>query len=273
MRMTMSNSDSYLPDLPPMAVDVPILFEDEGQEHMGETTAHTHSAHSAYAGLLAHFADKTEYRVFSNLSLYYHPVNRSAYVSPDVMVVCPIRPMDGDVASYRVGVDGPAPMLVVEILGRRSLQQQDLTVKPLIYAQLGVKELLFIDTTGTILAERLQLRRLQLRDETWMEVPQGENGSITSAFGFMAAIEPDHKIRFSNPSTKQSYPRLEETHDVITAWGMAMESLAQTKQARRQAEDQVRQLKAQLRSSEERLRSAVVPVPAVTSEKAEENQR
>ena len=89
----------------------------------------------------------------------------------------------------------------------------------------------------------------------------------------MAMIEPDHKIRFSNPSTKQSYPRLEETHDVITAWAMAMESLAQTKQARRQAEDQIRQLKAQLRSSEERVRNAVVPVPAVASEKAVEGKR
>lgn len=228
---------------------------------MGETTAHTHSAHSAYAGLLAHFADKTEYRVFANLSVYYHPVNRSAYVSPDVMVVCPTRPMDGDVSSYRVGVDGPAPMLVVEVLGRRSIQQQDLTVKPLIYAQMGVKELLYIDTTGTYVPERLQLRRLQLRDETWMEVPQGENGSVTSAFGFTTLIEPDHKIRFINPSTKQSYPRLEETHDVITAWGMAMESLAQTKQARRQAEDQVRQLKAQLRSTEDRMRNMPMPLP------------
>src|SRR5208282_3795230 len=104
--------------------------------------------HTAFAGLAAHFADKSEYRVFANLSMYYHPVNRSAYISPDVMVVCPSRSLDPDLASYRIGLDGPAPMLVVEVLGRRSPQQQDLTIKPIIYAHLGVKELLFIDTTG-----------------------------------------------------------------------------------------------------------------------------
>jgi len=229
---------------------------------MGETVPHTHAAHTAFAGLSAHFADKAEYRVFANLSMYYHPINRSAYISPDVMVVCPSRSLDFDIASYRIGHDGPAPMLVVEVLGRRSLQQQDLTIKPLIYAQLGVKELLFIDTTGQFLPERLQLRRLQLRDETWMELPQGENGQITSAFGFSVMVEPDKKVRFSNPSLKQPYPRLEETHDVITAWSIAMETLTQTKYAHRQADEQIRQLKAQLRSLEEQTRNnVIVPEP------------
>jgi len=251
MRQTSAIADSYLPDFPAMAIDLPVLFEDEGQEHMGETAAHTHAAHTAYAGLLAHFADKTEYRVFANLSLYYHPINRSAYVSPDVMVVCPSRPLDAEIASYRVGHDGPAPLLVVEVLGRRSLQQQDLSIKPMVYAQLGVKELLFIDTTGQILPERLQLRRLQLRDETWMEVPQGDNGQLLSAFGYAVMIEPDKKVRFSNPTAKQPYPRLEETHDVITAWSIAMETLSQTKQARRHAEEQLRQLKARMRSTDD----------------------
>src|SRR5580700_558455 len=123
MRLTTTSADeSYLPELPTLAVELPALFEDDGQEHMGETVAHTHAAHTAYAGLLAHFADKTEYRVFANLSLYYHPINRAAYVSPDSMVVCPSRPLDHDIASYRVGHDGPAPLMVVEVLGRRSLQ-------------------------------------------------------------------------------------------------------------------------------------------------------
>jgi len=261
MRQSAAISESYLPVFPAMAIDLPVLFEDEGQEHMGETAAHTHAAHTAYAGLLAHFSDKTEYRVFANLSMYYHPINRSAYVSPDVMVVCPSRPLDPEIASYRVGHDGPAPLLVVEVLGRRSLQQQDLSIKPMVYAQLGVKELLFIDTTGQILPERLQLRRLQLRDETWMEVPQGDNGQLQSAFGYAVMIEPDKKVRFSNPTARQPYPRLEETHDVITAWSIAMETLSQTKQARRQAEEQLRQLKAKMRLAEEPQQSYLAGTP------------
>ena len=258
MRLSTTISDTYLPDFPALAVDLPILFEDEGQEHMGETVPHTHAAHTAFAGLSAHFADKAEYRVFANLSLYYHPINRSAYLSPDVMVVCPSRPLDFDIASYRIGHDGPAPMLVVEVLGRRSLQQQDLTIKPLIYAHLGVKELLFIDTTGQILPERLQLRRLQLRDETWMEIPHGENGQITSAFGFSVMVEPDKKVRFSNPSQKQPYPRLEETHDVITAWSIAMETLTQPSTLAAKPTSRFANSRPSLRSLEEQARNNVV---------------
>jgi hypothetical protein len=229
---------------------------------MGETSAHTHSALTSYVGLLAHFADKTEYRVFANMSLYYHPVNRNAYIAPDVMVVCPSRPLDEVVDSYRIGVDGPVPLMVIESLGRKSMQQQDLTVKPVIYAQLGVKELLFIDTTGLYLPARLQLRRLQFRDETWTEVPIGENGLLTSAFGYAVTMEADGKVRFSNPVTKRPYPRVEETHDVVAAWGMAMETLAQTKAARRQADEQVRALKAQLRTAEDRVKAQPSEQPA-----------
>jgi hypothetical protein len=255
MRRGAAITDTYLPEMPALAVDLPVLFGDEGLEHMGETSAHTHSSLTSYASMLAHFADKSEYRVFANMSLYYHPINRNAYIAPDVMVVCPSRPLDDVVDSYRIGVDGPAPLMVVESLGRKSMQQQDLTVKPIIYAQLGVKELLFIDTTGLYLPSRLQLRRLQFRDETWSEVPIGENGLLTSAFGYAVTMEGDGKVRFSNPATKRPYPRVEETHDVVTAWGMAMETLAQTKTARRQAEEQVRTLKAQLRAAEDRLRN------------------
>lgn len=262
MRKNAVISDTYLPELPALAVDLPVVYGDEGNEHMGETAAHTHSSHTSYAGLLAHFADKKEYRVFANMSLYYHPVNRNAYIAPDVMVVCPIRPLDDLIDSYRIGVDGPAPLLVVESLGRKSLAQQDLSIKPTIYAQLGVKELLYIDTTGLYLPSKLQLRRLQFRDETWSDVPIGPNGQITSAFGFAVTIEADRKIRFSNPTTNRPYPRVEETHDVILAWGMAMETLVQAKAARKQAEEQVRILKSQLRAAEERLRAASNGQPA-----------
>ncbi len=263
--MTSSIVDSYLPDFPALAVDLPILFEDEGQEHMGETAAHTHAAHTAFAALLAHFADKTEYRVFANLRMYYHPINRSAFISPDVMVVCPTRPLDADVGSYRIGHDGPAPLLVCEVLGQCSGQQQDLTIKPLIYAHLGVKEALYIDTTGHYMPEKLKLRRLHLRDETWAEIPPAENGLVNSAFGFAVTIEADQKVRFSNPGSKNPYPRLEETHDVITAWSIAMETLAEAKQRRRQAEEQVRQLRSQLRSADERSRNGAVELPKVES--------
>ncbi len=251
MRVRSSITDSYLPELAVLAIDLPVVFQIEGQEHMGETPAHSHALHTAFAGLLAHFSDKQEYRVFANLSLYYHPVNRGAFISPDIMVVCPSRPLEDTITSYRIGEDGPAPLIVVEVIGRQSLHQHDLTVKPMIYAQLGVKELLSIDTTGIYLPEKLQLRRLQFRDETWSLVPMSENGYLQSAFGYAITIEADRKLRLSNPNSKQPYPRLEETHDVITAWSVAMETLAQARLARRQADEHITQLKLKLRRYEQ----------------------
>ena len=50
------------------------------------------------------------------------------------------RPLPARIRSYRIGQHGPPPVLAIEVLSRRSFQQQDLTNKPVLYAQLGVAE-------------------------------------------------------------------------------------------------------------------------------------
>jgi Uma2 family endonuclease len=127
---------------------MPVLFEDEGQEEMGETQPHTAAVQILLAGLIAHLAAQPRYQVFSDLNVYYHPVKRWAYVSPDVMVVIPFQRLPEELTSYRIGVQGPAPVLTIEVLSRRSFQQQDLTNKADIYAMHGVAEYVVFDPTG-----------------------------------------------------------------------------------------------------------------------------
>src|SRR6266478_2497988 len=127
-------------EVPIIAVDIPVMYEDEGQEEMGDSEIHTDTVAILQTGLIAHLSAQPNYRVFSNLNLYYHRVDHWAYVSPDVMVVFLERPLLRDLMSYRMDTDGPAPVLAIEVLSRRSFQQQDLSNKPVIYADLGVKE-------------------------------------------------------------------------------------------------------------------------------------
>src|SRR5438270_421721 len=123
-------TDDVLP-VPPMMNGLPILYEDEEEGDLGESNPHVVTDEILHVCLKAHFVPRPEYRVFSNMNLYYIDVEIERgrglpYVSPDDMVVIPSRPLPEDVASYQIGRDGPAPVLTAEVLSERSAQQRDL---------------------------------------------------------------------------------------------------------------------------------------------------
>jgi Uma2 family endonuclease len=239
--------------LPIFAIDLPVLFEDEGQEDMGEHTIHTLTDDIISLGLESHLADHPNHHVFSNLNLHYHPINRESYVSPDEMVVVAEFPSELSMGSYRVGETGPAPVLTVEVLSRRTYQQQDIspTGKPVVYAKLGVQEYIVVDVTGEFLPERLILKRLNesVRDEagipTWLD-EQDPDGGVTSQFGFRFIIEADGALRVLDAHTGRRYLRPQE---VEAARQQAEQRAAEQEAARQQAEQ--RAAKSEQRAVEE----------------------
>jgi Uma2 family endonuclease len=234
---------------------MPVMYEDEGQEEMGESRPHTVADQILSIGIGAHLRSASQFQVFSNLNLYYHQIDRWAYVSPDVMVVVPSRPLPENLGSYRIGVDGPAPILAVEILSRRSFQQQDLTTKPIIYAQLGVAEYMLIDGTGEFLPQRLLMKRLQ-GDGTWVE-EQDTDGGVSSRLGFRVVLDMDNRPRVIETRTGKPYLRPDEAQAAFEeAQAAAEQAQAATQEARaareaeaearRQAEEHARALEAEL---------------------------
>jgi hypothetical protein len=219
--------------IPIIANDMPVMYEDDGQDEMGESVAHTATEHALYMAIPYHLRSRREYHVLSNLDTFYHPVDRRAYVSPDLMVVRPFRPLREPVNDYRIGTDGPAPVLVIEILSARSHQQQDLTNKPIIYSRLGVREYILLDTTGDFLERRLLLRRLQ-RKSRWIDIWDADGG-VTSKLGFRVVLEEDGAFRALDKKTGRRYLWLREAASAIPA----------ATQGRR-IEDRIKELEAEL---------------------------
>jgi Uma2 family endonuclease len=220
--------------LPIKDEDLPLLYEDEEEGDMGEANIHVLTEEICRNGLKAHLGNQSRYCVFSNMNLYYHPRDPNAYVSPDTMLVEPFRDLGEDVRSYRVGEDGPAPKLTVEVLSARTAQQRDLGEKVAVYAKLKVPEYILVDVTGVYLPQRLLLKRLQ-PDGTWKD-EQDPDGGVTSQLGFRLIIESDGHLRVLNAATGERYVRPNEAEDEA--------------RARRQAEERIRALEAEL----ERLR-------------------
>jgi Uma2 family endonuclease len=229
-------------DLPIIAEDMPVMYEDEGQDEMGESQPHTQADQILSAAIATHL--KGQYAVYSNLNVYYHKVDRWAYVSPDIMAVKPTDALPQTIASYRIGANGPAPVLIIEILWRRSFQQQDLTNKPDIYARLGVAEYILVDSTGELLPQRLLLKRLQ-DDGTWLDA-QDPDGGVTSRLGFRIVLENDDRPRLIETRTGKRYVRPDEAEAEAEARRLAEAGLQAEAESRRLAELRLRQLEEEL---------------------------
>jgi Uma2 family endonuclease len=214
----------------PVAPDgLPTLFEDEGQDDMGENNQHRNASDILFYGVKAHLAGRSELAVLANMNVYYRPSPDDSYVSPDVMVVRPPQPLPADLPSYRLGVQGPAPVFAAEVLSRRSYQQQDLSNKPVLYHRLGVAEYLLIDVLGLFFSDGLLLKRRTARG--WKDQKDADGG-VSSAFGFRVVIDADEKLRVLDAATGHRYARPDEADAEA--------------QARRVAEDRIRELEAQL---------------------------
>jgi hypothetical protein len=228
---------------------MPVMFEDEGQEEMGDTEIHTLTVNILFYGLRAHFllyAELLAYHVYSNLNLYYHPIKRWAYVSPDGMVARPERRPRIDVRSYRIGTTGPAPDFAAEVLSQRSFQQQDLSNKPRIYADLRVSEYVLIDPTGNYLPEKLLLKRLGPK-QTWKD-EQDSDGGVTSRFGFRLIMDSDGQLRVLDARTGRRYARPDEAEQAVRG---QEEAVRAREEALRAQEEAVRAREEALRAQEE----------------------
>lgn len=208
---------------------LPVLFEDDEEGERGESSLHTANTGILYVCLNAFLKCKQGYYAFSNLDLHYHPKIARASVSPDAMVVS-LDKKPYDFQRYRIGKDGPAPWVAVEVLSDRSEQQRDLTDKIALYALLKVPEYILVDPTGEFMAERLVLKRLQ-EDGTWCK-ERDADGAVTSFLGFRLILEADRQLRIFDAITGTPYFRPSEAQEAIDS--------------RQQAQERIRELEARV---------------------------
>jgi Uma2 family endonuclease len=228
--------------LPLPEEELPILYQEEEDDGMGEANLHLVWTHILYYGLKVHLANRPELQVYSNLNVYYrhkplHPKTRSRpNVAADSMVVQPFAPLPVEVKSYTIGEDGPAPLLVAEVLSPETARRRDLKKKVDIYGGLAVAEYLLADPTRRYLPERLLLKRL-LPDNSWQDVCDPDGG-LTSQLGFRVVLDGDQHLRVLNLATGKRYFLPDEAQELA--------------EQQRESQDKIRLLEAEL----ERLRGA-----------------
>jgi Uma2 family endonuclease len=244
---------------PDSLAGIPILYEDEGQEEMGEANIHVTADEILHVCLNIHIKEhRPDCQVFSNMNLYYldgppHPQTGSApYVSPDTMVVKPYQLLPEETPSYKIGRDGPAPLTTVEVLSKRSGQQRDLKEKVVVYRILKVGEYIIVDP-GKYLRERLLLKRLGPDGEYHDE--RDADAGVTSNLGFRLVFEPDG-LRVINALTEYRYPRPMEAEQEARAKRFAEERQRAAEERQRAAEERQRAAEERQQAAEARQRAA-----------------
>lgn len=203
----------------------PLLFE-EFEEDVSELTWHYYAASILFFSLQAHLAERHKNLLARvNFALRYAPPRYSAKrlppsAVPDVMVVEPVVPLPEDKGSYRIGVDGPAPRLVIEVLSESTAEERDLDLKLTLYALLGISEYVLLDASGQFLPQRLLLKRLQ-RNGTYRDI-QDADGGVTSRLGVRILLDDRGLPTVVDTVTGQAYLR---TTDAQSRFNVAKEEL------------------------------------------------
>lgn len=268
MTETVLDPRSAAGGLPIIAIDnIPIMFEDEGYDEMGDSLPHTFEIDTLSICIEQHLADQPRLQVFKNMNLHYHPLKREPYISPDVMVVEPFGQMPFDTSSYRIGEDGKGPLLTIEVLSKRTAQQGDLTLKPDVYKEIKVAEYILVDPLRRFMPDQLLLKRLQ-PDGKWRD-EKDPDGGVTSALGFRLVYE-DGLVVVINSKSGHRYTRPRETERTIAAihersdaqmreyqeeLRIAAEVRKQIEEDKRRAEEHAKVLEAEIA----RLRSMLEP--------------
>ena len=107
-------------DTPIIAIDTPVIFEDEGQEEMGDSAPHSTATEILHCGIGCIWKISLFTKSIKPESALPSGQCGSLHVSPDVMVVEPYQRLPKEIGSYRIGEKGPAPMLAVEVLSPRT---------------------------------------------------------------------------------------------------------------------------------------------------------
>ena len=125
----------------------------------------------------------------SELNLYRTPNAREIPLTPDVLVIkgiAPIEQRNQEFSSYYVNVDGPPPALVIEVSSPKTWRD-DLEIKPALYAAMGVQECFVFDPHSRSLwtkewrkCGRLTGFRLDAANSKMLELAQEQPGQLWS---------------------------------------------------------------------------------------------
>src|SRR5438105_2163027 len=164
------------------------------EDLMGESNPHLDLI-TYLVTLLRYLFRDLPYAVYGNLNFYQTRNPHEPPLVPDVAVIKGVS-HDPDMSSWRVGQGKPAPLVVFELLSKRTWER-DLLEKPADYARMGVQEYFAYDPHRRPLApataQRLFGWRLDPREGIMRPLSLWRGGSLWQ-HGSLWSVELDSRL-------------------------------------------------------------------------------
>ena len=215
-----------------------IWYPESDGRPMGETDRHR-SAMIRHIEILSRYYAGQQVYVTGDLLVYYEAGDPTKFIVPDAFVAKGLEP--GERRTYKIWEEGKPPDVVIETTSRKT-RKKDATIKPSLYAQLGVPEYFIFDPEGDYLAPRLQGFRLV--GESYERIPSDANGRLESVeLGLWLSFstdDSDHDIEFHEVATGE---RLLTNGEALL---YEREARLKEREARHEAEAEIARLRAEL---------------------------
>jgi Uma2 family endonuclease len=179
-----------------------VQYPESDGKPLGETDQHrTLMTDLIFA--LKWFLSNVRAYIAGNLFVYFEEGNPRAVVAPDVFVVLGVEQRQRRVfQAWRE--DGRLPDVVIELTSKKT-SKADQTLKPALYAQLGVREYFIFDPYGEYL--RPQLQGFRLVDGGYQPM---DEFPLRSALLGLELRQEESALRLYNPRTGERLPTSDE---------------------------------------------------------------
>ena len=221
-------------------------YPDSDGKPMAETGVHVLAILHLLGALRCFMRKRRDVYIIGNMFFYYRRGDPGAHKAPDVMV---IKGVDGtrDRRSYRLWEEGMPPAVVFEITSKAT-SEEDTENKPLLYAELGIKEYFLFDPLHEYLDE--QLMGYRLVNKAYQPIMADADGDLYSE-ELRATLTIEGKLlRLVDPRTGAVVPALEEAVDLAE-----QEAQRAEQEAQRAEQETLRAEQETLRAEQETLRA------------------
>jgi Uma2 family endonuclease len=179
-----------------------VHYPESDGKPLGETDQHRDLMTDLIFALKLFLKNRRAY-VAGNLFVYFEEGNPKAVVAPDVFVILGVQQRRRRI--YRAWDEGMRlPDVVIELTSKKT-HVADQSIKPELYARLGVRELFLFDPYGEYLQPRFQGFRLV--NGTYQPM---DDYPLRSAVLGLELREEDNALRLYNPRTGERLRTAEE---------------------------------------------------------------
>lgn len=194
----------------------PVACDDDGYPHDDSAPVENdyHDRLRAYLGstMRARYRVRNDVYPATDLGLYFEKGNRAAVVVPDLMVV--FGAPSHHRLSFKLWEEPKVPDFVAEVLSERTWRR-DLTAKPALYQDLGIREFWIIDVIDKLPAPVIGSRLNP--DGVYEPIPPSSEGVLVSEVLGLELLDNDRNFRFRDVATGELIPDYTESEQMREA--------------------------------------------------------